>query len=193
LFVIFLGAFKTYFPKVWFYHSQQLEKITSQHPELCRPFPASIYPSATYNLGPQTACLDHVDSENSAGGVCAITALGSFDPTLEGHLVLPELCIALEFPPGATVLIPSSVIAHGNTRVQGGSTRYSFTCYCAGQLISYAELGKNFNKLTEKEKAIVVDMGEAVISRFSTLKGWPDDVNWVQSEQNAQSTSSSSK
>lgn len=74
-------------------------------------------------------------------GICSITALGSFDPKAGGHIVLHELELVIEFPPGSTVLIPSAIITHSNTKIQSGENRYSFTQYAAGSLFSYIDNG----------------------------------------------------
>ena len=103
-------------------------------------------PAAAYNLGPATVCRPHRDSANLAFGICAITALGRFDPKKGGHLVLRELGLVVEFPPGATALIPSAVITHYNSRIQEGETRYSFTQYAAGSLFSYVDNGMRSDK-----------------------------------------------
>ena len=116
-------------------------------------------PAAAYNLGPATVCRPHRDSANLSFGICTITALGRFDPKAGGHLVLRELGLVIEFPPGATALIPSAIITHHNTKVLDGETRYSFTQYAAGSLFSYIENGMRSErevaedpKLTSGEK-----------------------------------------
>ena len=98
-------------------------------------------PAAAYNLGPATVCRPHRDSANLSFGICAIMALGHFDPKKGSHLVLRELGLVVEFPPGATVLIPSAVLTHYNSTIQEGETRYSFTQYAAGSLFSYIDNG----------------------------------------------------
>ena len=67
--------------------------------------------------------------------------MGDYDYTKGGHLVLWDLKLVIEFPPGATILIPSSAIHHSNTRVQQGERRYSFTQYSAGGLFRWADNG----------------------------------------------------
>jgi hypothetical protein len=74
-------------------------------------------------------------------GWCAITALGNFDPTLGGHLVLWDLKLVIEFPPGSTILIPSATLRHSNVAIRQGETRYSFTQYTAGGLFRWVDNG----------------------------------------------------
>ncbi|KZP30363.1 hypothetical protein FIBSPDRAFT_908068 [Athelia psychrophila] len=72
---------------------------------------------------------------------CAVTALGDYDPTLGGHLILWDLKLIIEFPPGSTVLIPSAIFTHSNTAIQEGESRYSFTQYTSGGLFRWVEHG----------------------------------------------------
>lgn len=73
--------------------------------------------------------------------MCAITALGNFDHTLGGHLVLWDLKLVIEFPAGATILLPSATLRHSNIAVQDGETRYSFSQYAAGGLFRWVDQG----------------------------------------------------
>ena len=126
-------------PKLYDYYLEHLALLHKQHPHLRRLFPSSVFAAASFNFGPRTACYRHKDSANLPFGLCAVTALGSFDPTQGGHLVLWDCHLVIEFPAGSTILLPSSVIAHGNTPIQTGETRYSFAQYTAGGLFRWVE------------------------------------------------------
>lgn len=95
----------------------------------------------TINAGPSTVSLGHTDSGNVPGGICALTALGNYDYTLGGHIILFDLRIIIEFPPGCTILLPSATLRHGNTVIQHGETRYSIAQYCSGGLIRWVKYG----------------------------------------------------
>jgi hypothetical protein len=101
--------------------------------------------AAAFNLGPATVCDPHRDGANLSFGICSITALGHFDSERGGHLVLEELDLVIEFPPGSTILIPSAILTHWNTKISEGEKRYSFTQYSAGALFSYVENGMMSN------------------------------------------------
>ena len=58
-----------------------------------------------------------------------------------GHLVLKDLGIVVEFPPGSTILIPSTLITHYNTPVRPHETRFSIVQYAAGGLFRWVENG----------------------------------------------------
>ena len=62
-------------------------------------------------------------------------------------MILWELKLVIEFPPGSTILIPSSVVTHSNTPIQPGEMRYSFTQYTAGATIRWVDYG--FQKVTD--------------------------------------------
>ncbi|KAF8198665.1 hypothetical protein K438DRAFT_1905975 [Mycena galopus ATCC 62051] len=67
------------------------------------------------------------------------SALGNFDPTTGGHLVLWDLKLVVEFPAGALILLPSATIAHSNVPVQAGEERASFTQFSAGGIFRYID------------------------------------------------------
>ncbi|KAG6848527.1 hypothetical protein H0H93_016282 [Arthromyces matolae] len=102
-------------------------------------FPRSVFPAAAFNFGPNVFTVAHRDCMNVPGGWCAIQALGRFDPKKGGHLVFPDLKLAVEFPPGALILIPSATLTHTNIPIQDGDCRASFTQYCAGGLFRYVK------------------------------------------------------
>lgn len=123
------------------YAKSTLKKLFQRHPTLSSNFTSSIYPAVTFNCGPTTSCRKHVDHGNAANLLCAITPLGTFDPTRGGHLIIYPLRRFYQFPPGSTILIPSSLVAHGNTPTMPGETRFSVTQYCSGGLLRWVEYG----------------------------------------------------
>ncbi|KAF7970990.1 hypothetical protein HWV62_22491 [Athelia sp. TMB] len=135
------SAFNTWAPKAHQYYRHRLGPLFTRHPHLRLNFKNSIFPCCTVNFGPRTCCYPHVDSNNLPFGWCAITALGDFDYKRGGHLILWDLKLAIEFPPGATILIPSACLRHSNARIQKGETRYSFTQYAAGGLFRWVDHG----------------------------------------------------
>lgn len=102
-------------------------------------------------MGQNTVALEHADTGNLAAGGCPVTSGGDYNPKLGGHMVLFSLGIAVEFPPGSTIIIPSSTLPHGNTAIQPGETRVSFTQYCAGGLHRWVEYGYQSVKSCTKE------------------------------------------
>ncbi|EEB89298.1 hypothetical protein MPER_12620 [Moniliophthora perniciosa FA553] len=135
------GAFATWAPDLYRLYCDYDSRLREKHPDCTRNFPNSIWACATYNFGPKTVTVQHLNHLNYLFGWCAITALGNFDYTRGGHFVLWELELVLKFPPGWTVLLPSAYIRHSNTPVSEAETRYSFTQYSAGGLFRWVDDG----------------------------------------------------
>ncbi|KIJ69921.1 hypothetical protein HYDPIDRAFT_77658 [Hydnomerulius pinastri MD-312] len=152
------NAFGFYAPRLYQQYHEQLGQLFGHHPHLVRIFNNSIFPAATFNCGPQVVTSEHVDSTNIPYGLCPIWAGGQFDPVAGGHLILFDLGLVVQFPPGSTALIPSGTVRHGNVVLQPGETRYSFTQYCSGGLMRWVQYGFR-----------------SVRSSPATLKKWFDD------------------
>jgi hypothetical protein len=122
-----------------------MKALKARFPELVFPH-ESIFSAATYNLGPCTATLRHLDFKNLAFGWCAVTALDDFDYTQSGHLVLWDLNLVIEFPPGSTILIPLAILSHSNAAIGRKEKCYSWTQYAAGGLFRFlSQLQKPFS------------------------------------------------
>jgi hypothetical protein len=84
--------------------------------------------------------------------MCAVQALGDFNPKEGGHIILWELKLVIEFPPGALILIPSATVTHSNLPVGPGEHRASFTQYTGGGLFRYVDNGfRTERKLAEED------------------------------------------
>lgn len=183
----FAACFATWAPKLWAYYSEHNSALYASDARLTRNFENSAFASATFNFGPQTCCRDHTDSGNLPFGWCAVTALGDFNPKLGGHLVLWDLKVVIEFPPGSTILIPSATLRHSNTTIAKGETRYSFTQYSAGGLFRWVDQGfqkspQYWGSLTPEEHAAAREecnkrwgMGIGLFSTLESLQR-PDEV-----------------
>jgi hypothetical protein len=153
-----------------------MSTIYAQQPELIRNFACSIFPASTFNFGYRTLTRIHLDSANRAGGMCAIQSLGRFDHTKGGHLVIPDLKLLIEFPPGALILMPSSILRHGNTALSPGERRMSMTQYMAGGLhrwydyqcrtVHEVEASKK-----KEDRKLVRDLKKAAQTAFATALG----------------------
>jgi hypothetical protein len=85
--------------------------------------------------------------------MCLITSISDHDPTKGGHMILWELGIVIEFPHGATIAIPSTVITHSNLPIAKHEHRVSFTQYAAGALIRWVDSGGILDtQLSKKER-----------------------------------------
>ncbi|KAJ6552424.1 hypothetical protein DFH09DRAFT_1319176 [Mycena vulgaris] len=135
------GVFANWAPSLFDYYVHYMRRFYAHYTHLSRPFLNGIWSACTFNLGPRTCALGHRDFANLAFGWCAITALGDFDYTKGGHLILWDCRLVLEFPPGTTILIPSAALFHSNIPISDGERRYSFTQYTAGGLFRWVEHG----------------------------------------------------
>jgi hypothetical protein len=135
------GAFATWFHKMYKYYHTTLGLLYEHDKGLKRPFPRSVWAAMSFNLGPVTICYWHTDWGNLTYGVCIITSSGKFDLMLDGHLILWECSLVIQFPPGASIIIPSAIISHLNIPIQPHETQYLFTQYAASGLFRWVEHG----------------------------------------------------
>ncbi|KIJ58989.1 hypothetical protein HYDPIDRAFT_101570, partial [Hydnomerulius pinastri MD-312] len=149
----FLGALAFYALKLYRHTADTLEPLYNRYPRLRCNFSNSVYPTATFNLGPQVVTLEHVDCANLPHGWCSIWAGGSFDPQTGGHFVFYDLKLMVEFPPGSTILVPSSTLRHGNTGLPHDAKRVSITQYMLGGLTRWVCYGyRPVKSLTPEER-----------------------------------------
>ncbi|KAI0352005.1 hypothetical protein OH77DRAFT_1486440 [Trametes cingulata] len=136
------AAMRLFAPRLHTYYEETMQKLISNSPiKLTRNFDDNAFASAAFNLGPRVSTCEHTDHLNIPAGWCAIIAMGDFDPRESGHVILWDLELIVEFPPGATILIPSAMLRHSNTMVRPHERRYSFTQYSAGGLFRWVECG----------------------------------------------------
>ncbi|KAJ7842739.1 hypothetical protein B0H13DRAFT_1648729 [Mycena leptocephala] len=135
--------FECYAPDLHKHYSGTLDTLHRWNKKLKRNFlsTVSVFAAVTFNFGPATVTLPHLDFANLAWGWCAITALGNFDPNKGGHLILWDLKLIIRFPPGATIFIPSALLRHSNTSIQQGEKRFSFTQFTAAGIFHFVDNG----------------------------------------------------
>ncbi|PPQ97626.1 hypothetical protein CVT26_002549, partial [Gymnopilus dilepis] len=174
------GAFATWAPRLYAYQNDCLTDLiehdrvlrqNNAHPSpedepLRRNWPKTPWAAAALNFGPQTICNKHADYGNLAFGWCCITALGDYDYRKGGHLVLWDLKRVIEFPPGATILIPSSAIYHSNTIIQPDERRYSFTQYSAGGIFRWRDNG--YKTVAQSRSTMAPEEISSLLSQLST-------------------------
>ncbi len=134
------ALFALWHPKGYTYYKSALDKLWDHDPKLSGPpFPRSILPTVAFNIGRSVCTTKHIDVQNCPFGWCCVTALGDFNSKKGGHMVLWELGLIIEFPPGACICLPSAIITHSNIPVGEGESRASFTQYCPGEIFRYVE------------------------------------------------------
>jgi hypothetical protein len=174
------GAFALWFPLVYLFVLSTLNDLVAAMPFLSRPFACCIFFCLTINFGPWAISRDHRDYQNAPGVPCSITALGKFDHTKGGHLVLFDYGLIFPFPSGSTAMILSACMRHGNTPIQPGETRHSMILYMAGGLSRHVAYGFRLtDQLSRAEKAAFKASSPSrlreVVSRFSTLSSIVSD------------------
>ncbi|GJE98476.1 hypothetical protein PsYK624_147080 [Phanerochaete sordida] len=135
------SMFRIHFPEMYDEYSKNLQSLHADNPLLRPLFAGSPWPAVSINFPPNAYTHIHTDAGNKPNGLCPIYCLGDFDYTKGGHLVLPDLNVVIEFPPGALIFIPSATLRHGNIAVRPGETRTSWTQYAAGGLFRWTEYG----------------------------------------------------
>ncbi|TFK59938.1 hypothetical protein BDN72DRAFT_780067, partial [Pluteus cervinus] len=146
------SVFAYYAPKLYAHFGHRLLRLFQKDKSLQGNFINSVFPAASFNLGPQTVSLDHTDASNVGYGLCALASLGRFDHRKGGHLVLFDMGLMVPFPPGAVALLPSGILRHGNTTLQPGEERYSIAQYCAGGLLRWVDYGFKTAVTAQAEK-----------------------------------------
>ncbi|KAL0562366.1 hypothetical protein V5O48_019721, partial [Marasmius crinis-equi] len=114
------AAFKLWAPRLYGRYKTTADAVRHHSRTSHLPWnfsPENVFAAAAFNFGGKVRTFKHRDHLNWAFGWCAITALGEFNPKKSARLVLWEFKLVINFPPGSTVLIPSAVITHSNTRI----------------------------------------------------------------------------
>ncbi|KAJ7894414.1 hypothetical protein B0H14DRAFT_2559198 [Mycena olivaceomarginata] len=131
-------AFSLWAPRLHRYYVNNNARVRNRLPDLRRPFP-------------NVWTFKHQDVCNLPFGWCAIQSLGTFDATQGRHLVLWDLKLIVEFPPGALILLPSATLTHSNTPVEDGDKRISFTQFTSGGLFRWMDNGRRTDKQLRRE------------------------------------------
>jgi hypothetical protein len=169
------GGFKLFSERTYGYYSNTMQQLLDLDPSLCRNFSNSVFASTTFNLGPQAVTFRHVDWANLSWGWCAITALGSFNPDLGGHIVLWDQKLVIRYPPGSTIYISSALLEHSNVPIQAGESRYSITQYSAAGLFRWVYNGFRSDK--EASKRLKED--DEIARRAKITRGRDDKERWT--------------
>ncbi|KAK0449360.1 hypothetical protein EV421DRAFT_1889158 [Armillaria borealis] len=132
-------AFSMWAPSLFCYYATYLCNLLLHDATLVMNWANSIFTCITFNFGLLMLCFCHTDSGNLSFSWCAITALSKFNYCCGGHLILWDLKLVINFPPGSTILIPSAILQHSNTSLTHGEWCYSFTQYTLGALFCWVD------------------------------------------------------
>jgi hypothetical protein len=129
---------------------ETLAAVQQDDPSIEYPYEGHPFAGFTFNIGPSVVTTPHKDLKNLSWGWCAITSLGNYNPKNGGHLVLWDLNLVIEFPPGSTIFIPSAILCHSNTSVSDSETRSSLTQYNSEGLFRWAAYDFSLKKGRKK-------------------------------------------
>ncbi|KAK7457915.1 hypothetical protein VKT23_010262 [Stygiomarasmius scandens] len=131
---------RCYFPKVYTLYRNVLDALKEENADLDINFEECCFAAAAINF--RKACtFRHRDFLNLLFGLCAVFSLGDFDYKKGGHLILWDLGLIVEFPPGCVILIPSAMIEHSNTALRMKDVRHSITFFSASGLFRWVHNG----------------------------------------------------
>lgn len=166
------------------YHEYQenMDTLLANHHEFGRPISNTVFAVASFDFSPNAISFEHTDSGNKANGPCPIFCSGKFNPRKGGHLVLRQLKLVVEFPAGCIAVIPSAVLKHGNTSIQAGECRESFTQYAAGGLFRWVQYGfRSWKSLAADEDRLAEELNRRevhwvqALEKFSTVSSLHTD------------------
>ncbi|KAJ8473947.1 hypothetical protein ONZ51_g7542 [Trametes cubensis] len=153
------ACLRLYAPRLYRYYSDTMDALCRDNCELRRNFRRGVFGAATFNLGPKVVTYVHTDHQNLPSGWCAVTPLGDFDYKKGGHLLLWDLKLIVEFPPGSLILLPSAVLRHSNATIAPHEHRFSFTQFSAGGLFRWVECGCRSQKAFSAEGNVLAMSG----------------------------------
>jgi hypothetical protein len=142
-----------------------MTKLREWNPALKSIVEDTAFAACTLNFGPRVKTLVHTDLKNLPWGLCAVTALGNYNPDTGGHIILWDIKKVIRFPPGltlflltviachtnvdvgsilppgSTIFLPSAVARHSNVDIAENEERMSITQYSAGSLFRWVDYG----------------------------------------------------
>lgn len=135
------AVFRAYVPKLHGYYKETMEKLQEWKSDLKKIVANTVFAQATLNLGPRVKTVIHTDLKNLSWGLCAVTALGNYNPDTGGHIIFWDIKKVVRFPPGSTVLLPSAVARHSNVDIAEHEERMSVTQYTTAALFRWVDYG----------------------------------------------------
>ncbi|KAJ7081652.1 hypothetical protein B0H15DRAFT_753351, partial [Mycena belliarum] len=99
-----------------------------------RPYYFSVFSAATFHLG--NKCRTMVE-DDLPWGWSALTALGNYNPDKGGHIILWDLNLVVCFPPGATILIPRTLVRYSFVKVNENESRYCLVQFTPAPVFNF--------------------------------------------------------
>ncbi|KAJ3798252.1 hypothetical protein F5050DRAFT_1580405 [Lentinula boryana] len=125
-----------YFPKIHTLYCNVLDDLCKENPALRRNWEGCCFGASSLNFT-HAVTNKHRDFRNLLFGQCAVWSCGSFDYQKGGHLIVWDLNLVIEFPPGSVALLPSALLSHSNTAIGRHEQRHSMTFFSASGLFRW--------------------------------------------------------
>ncbi|KAJ3980561.1 hypothetical protein F5890DRAFT_1419370 [Lentinula detonsa] len=135
-----------YFPRLHSLYTNVLSDLCQDNPSLQRNWQDCCFASSSLNFS-HAVTTRHHDAHNLLFGECAVWNGGSFDYKKGGHLVIWDLKLVIEFPPGCIAFLPSAMFAHSNTSISKQDKRHSMTFFSASGLFRW----RHNNYMSDKD------------------------------------------
>ncbi|KAK7002262.1 hypothetical protein R3P38DRAFT_3215414 [Favolaschia claudopus] len=121
------GLVETYCKKSARLLKAQKNALLEVDPDAYYPCDTSDFSVITFELGGPHRRTDHrgMPRTYEPGSWTVLTALGQYDPSKGGMIILWDLGWVITFAPGDTILLPAGVIRYSFVAVRPGETRYS--------------------------------------------------------------------
>lgn len=144
-------------------------------PDLIFPSDLAVWPTVTFNGGPQTATFEHADVLNQPGVPCGVHCLGYWNAKKSARFIMHDFRLYVDFPPNRTVIISSAGVRHSNTALEEGDRRYSIAMYMSGALMRYAAFGGNVGGIPADQRArLDQELGETWVHQYARLSNFWD-------------------
>ncbi|KAL0069947.1 hypothetical protein AAF712_002842 [Marasmius tenuissimus] len=131
---------KTYYKDLHTLYTNVQEKLQVDNPGLVQNFANCCFAACTFNFG-KAVTRRHTDYLNLLFGMCAVLPFGNYNYEKGGHLILWDLKLVIQFPPGTIILLPSAMIEHSNVSIGKDERRSSITFYSAAGLFRWVSNG----------------------------------------------------
>ncbi|KAK7022082.1 hypothetical protein R3P38DRAFT_2532923, partial [Favolaschia claudopus] len=138
------GLLEAYCPTAFEALEDQKAQLLSYDPDAVYPCETSVFSAITLELGGPHRILSpfgphgHFDPSTW----CIITSLGIYDFRLGGHIILWDIGWVLQFPPGASILLPPGLVRYSFVKVRPHESRYLLIQFAGSGIRRFFENGE---------------------------------------------------
>ncbi|KAK6971665.1 hypothetical protein R3P38DRAFT_2537316, partial [Favolaschia claudopus] len=138
------GLLETYCKKAARILKAQKTAMLDHDPKAYFPCETSDFSAITFELGGPHRRTDHrgLPYTFDPSTWAVLTALGDYDPTRGGYIILWDLGWVLTFAPGDSILIPPGLVRYSFVAVRPGETRFSMLQWTGAGIKRFFENGE---------------------------------------------------